>query len=118
MSIAAEATLDCAKENGAAFDKAKTEAMFLAKQRKKPHGIGADRAIELESSSTNTPRIWIDSKMALKKHHSARMKNARKVMYCIRCLLGQLGMCPDACRRTLVACVQVPALYGREGSGV
>jgi len=63
--------------------------------------------------------------MTLKEYHSARMKKARKAMHYIRRLTGQMGMCPDACRGTLVACVQASALYGaelwwddREGSGV
>jgi len=34
-----------AKENRVTFDKAKTEAMFLSKRRKKIHGIGADRGL-------------------------------------------------------------------------
>jgi len=75
--------------------------------------------------STNTPRVRIDSKMILKGHHSARMKTARKAMHRIRRLTGQMGLCPDACRRALVACVQASALYGaelwwddREGAGV
>jgi len=36
LSNAADATLDYAKENGVAFDKAKAEAMFLSNRRKKP----------------------------------------------------------------------------------
>ena len=58
--------------------------------------------------------IWIDSKMTLKEHHSARVVKARKAMHCIRRLTGRLGMCPDACRRALVACVQASAPYGAE----
>jgi len=52
--------------------------------------------------------------MTLKVHHSVRMKLARKVMQCIRRLTGQMGMCPDACRRALVACIQALTLYGAE----
>jgi len=50
------------------------------------------------------------------------MKKARKTIHCTRRLSGQLGMCPDACRKALVACVQASALYGgwddRKRSGV
>jgi len=63
--------------------------------------------------------------MTLKEHHSARMKSARKAMGRIRRLTGQAGLCPGACRKALVACVQATALYGaelwwddREGTGV
>jgi len=63
--------------------------------------------------------------MTLKEHHSARMKKAQRAMHCIRRLTGQIGLCPDACKRALVACVQASALYGaelwwddRKGAGV
>jgi len=65
--------------------------------------------------------IWIDSKMTLEEHHSARMKKARKAMHYIRRLTGQIAMCPDACSRTLAS---VGTVRGRivvgcpEGSGV
>jgi len=69
--------------------------------------------------------VWIDSKMTLKENHSARMKSARKAVGRIRRLTGQAGLCPGACRKALVACVQATALYGaelwwddREGAGV
>ena len=120
LSNAAEATLDWA-ENGVAYDKAKAEVMFLSKRRKN-HTESV--RVTMKSSATNTLGIWIVSKMTLKEHHSTRAKNARTTMHCIR-LTGQLGVCPDACRRTLMACVQALALYGvelwwddREGSGV
>jgi len=90
--------------------------MFLTKRRKKPTEsvrVG-DYEVQSNQHAMRWLGIWIDSKMTLKEHHSARMKKARKVMHCIRRLTGQLGMCPDACRRTLVACVQEPALYGAE----
>jgi len=50
--------------------------------------------------------------MALKEHHSARMKKARTATQRIRRLTGQMGLCLE--RRALVACVQVSALYGAE----
>ena len=63
--------------------------------------------------------------MTLKGHHSARVKTARKAMYRIRHLTGQMELCPDACRRRLMAYVQASALYGaelwwddRDGAGV
>jgi len=59
--------------------------------------------------------------MTPKEHHSARMKKVQ----CIRRLTGQMGLCPDACRKALVACVQASTLYGaglwwddRKGAGV
>jgi len=42
------------------------------------------------------------------------MKSARKAMGRIRRLTGQAGLCPGACRKALVACVQATALYGAE----
>jgi len=60
--------------------------------------------------------------MTLKEHHSARMKKARTTARRVRRLAGQIGLCPNACRRTLV---QASALYGaelwsddQEGAGV
>ena len=46
-------------------------------------------------------------------------------MGCIRRLTGQMGLCPAACKKVLLACVQASALYGaelwwddRKGAGV
>jgi len=46
-------------------------------------------------------------------------------MQCICRLTGQMGLCPDACKRALVECMQASALYGaelrwdgRQGAGV
>jgi len=50
---AAEATLDCAEENGVAFDKAKTEAILLSKRRKK-HTESVRVGEIMTSSSINT----------------------------------------------------------------
>ena len=84
----------------------------------------ADYEVQFDQHATRWLGNWIDSKTTLKEHHSARMKKAREAVHCIRRQMGQLGMCPDACRRALVACVQASALWGRavvgrrEGSGV
>ena len=102
--------------------------MFLSKRRKKPKDsvrVG-DYEVQFNQHATRWLGIWIDSKMTLKEHHSARMKKARKANHCIRRLMGQLGMCPDDCRRAARGvCVQASALYGaelwwddRKGSGV
>jgi len=73
-----------------------------------------EHEVPVNQHATRWLGVWIDSKMTLKEHHSARMKKARRAMQCIRRLTGQMGLCPDACKRALVACVQVPALYGAE----
>jgi len=52
--------------------------------------------------------------MTLKTHHAERMKRARNSMHRIRRLAEQMGMCPEACKRAFVVCVQAPALYGVE----
>jgi len=112
----AEATLDWAEENWVAFDKAKTEAMFLLKRREKPTQSVRVGDYEVQFNQ-HWLGIWIDSKMTPKEHHSARMKKARKAMHCIRRLTGRLKICPDACRRALAACVQASALYGPSCGG-
>ena len=87
--------------------------MFLSKRRKKPTEsvrVG-DYEVQFNQHATRWLGIWIDSKMTLKEHHSARMKKARKAMHRIRHLTGRLGMCLDVCRR---ACIQASALYGAE----
>jgi len=127
LGRAAMAALDWARENGVTFDQAKTEAMFLSKRRRKPTEtvrVGDDE-IPFNKQATRWLGVWIDSKMTLKEHHSARMKSARKAMGRIRRLTGQAGLCPGACRKALVACVQATALYGaelwwddRKGAGV
>jgi len=99
------------------------EAMFLSKRRRKPTEtvrVG-DHEVPFNKHATRWLGVWIDSKLTLKKHHSARMKSARKAMNCIRRLTG---LCPDPCRRCS-RCVQVSALFGaelwwddREGAGV
>jgi len=112
----ATAALEWSGENGITFDRAKTEAMFLSKRRRKPIEkvrVGDDE-IPFNQQATRWLGVWIDSKMALKEHHSARMKSARKAMGRIRRLTGQVGLCPGACIKALVACVQATALYGAE----
>jgi len=106
--------MDWAGTNGVTFDHAKTEAMFLSKRRRKPTESVGERQVPFNQHATRWLGVWIDSKMALKEHHSARMKKARRAMHCIRHLTGQMGLCPDACKRALVACVQASALYGAE----
>jgi len=104
------------EKTGVTFDRAKTEAMFLSKRRRKPTEtvlVGNDQ-IPLNKQATWWLGVWIDSKMTLKEHHSARMKSARKAMGRIRHLTGQAGICPGDCRKALVACVQATALYGAE----
>ena len=81
--------------------------MFLSKRRKKPTEtvpVGDDR-IPFNKQATRWLGVWIDSKITLKEHHSARMKSARKAMGRIRRLTGQAGLCTGACRKALVACV-------------
>jgi len=98
------------------FDHAKTEAMFLSKRRRSPSEsvqVG-DHSVPFNKHATRRLGVWIDSKMTLKEHHSARMKKARRAAGCIRCLTGQMGLCPAACKKALVACVQASALYGAE----
>ena len=94
---------------------AKTEAMFLSKRRKKTTEsvLVGDYEVQFNQHATRWLGIWIDSKMTLKEHHSAGKKKARKAIHCIRRLTRQLGMCSDACRWALVACVQASALWGR-----
>ena len=84
-----------------------------------------DHEVSSNKHATRWLGVWIDSKMTLKEHHSARMKSARKAMGRLRRLTGQMGLCPDACRKALVACGQATALYGaelwwdgRKGAGV
>jgi len=99
----------------------------MSKRRRKPTEtvrVGDDE-IPFNKQATRWLGVWIDSKMSLKEHHSARMKSARKAMGRIRRLTGQAGLCPGACRKALVAYVQATALYGaelwwddREGAGV
>jgi len=99
-----------------AFDHAKTEAMFLSKRRRKPTEsvrVG-EHDVPFNQHATRWLGVWIDSKMTLKEHHSARVKKAQREMHCIRRLTGQMGLCPDACKWALVACVQASALYGAE----
>ena len=93
----------------------------------KAHGIGSGRRLRgpIQPARHDMARNLDRLQITLKEYHSARMKKARKAMHYIRRLTGQMGMCPDACRGTLVACVQASALYGaelwwddREGSGV
>jgi len=101
--------------------------MFLSKRRRKPTEsvrVG-EHEVPFNQHATRWLRVWIDSKMTVKEHHSARMKKARRVMQCIRRLTGQMALCPDACKRALVACVQASALYraelwcdDRQGAGV
>jgi len=88
--------------------------MFLSKRRKKPTESvwGGDYDVQFNQHATRWLGIWIGSKLTLKLHHSARMKKPRKAMHCIPRLTGRLGMCPDAYRRALIACVQASALYG------
>jgi len=127
LGKAATAALDWSRENGITFDRAKTEAMFLSKRRRKPTEtvrVG-DNEIPFNKQATRWLGVWIDSKMTLKEHHSARVKSARKAMGRIRRLTGQAGLCSGACRKALVACVQATALYraelwwdDREGAGV
>jgi len=127
LGKAAEAALEWAGRNGVKFDHAKTEAMFLSKRRRKPSEsvrVG-DHDIPFNKHATRWLGVWIDSKMTLKEHHSARMKKARRAMGCIRRLTGQMGLCPAACKKVLVACMQASALYGaelwwddRKGAGV
>jgi len=112
----AEAALGWAGRNGVKFDHAKTEAMFLSKRRRKPSEsvrVG-DHDIPFNRHATRWLGVWIDSKMTLKEYHSARMKKARRAMGCIRRLTGKMGLCPAACKKALVACVQASALYGAE----
>jgi len=126
LGRAAMTALDWSRKNGVTFDRTKTETMFLSKQRRKPTEtvrVGNDE-IPFNKQAARRLGVWIDSKMTLKEHHSARMKSARKAMGRIRRLTGQTGLCPGACRKALVACVQATALYGaelwwddREGAG-
>ena len=98
------------------FDQAKKEAIFLSKRRKTPSEtvrVG-DHEVSSNKHATRWLGVWIDSKMTLKEHHSARMKSARKAMGRLRRLTGQMGLCPDACRKALVACVQATDLYRAE----
>ena len=125
LSRAAEAALDGAADNGVTFDRAKTKAMFLYKRRRKPTEsvrVGGHE-VSFNQHATRWLGVWIDSELTLKEHRSARMKKAWTAAQRVRCLTGQMGLCPDACRRALVACVQ--ALYraelwwdDREGAGV
>jgi len=73
--------------NGVTFDHAKTEAMFLSKRRRKPTELVRARS-PFNQHATRWLGVWIDSKMTLKEHHSARMKKARRAMQCIRRLMG------------------------------
>jgi len=75
--------------------------MFLSKRRRKPTEtvrVGDDET-PFNKQATRWLGVWIDSKMTLKEHHSARMKKARRAMGCIRRLTGQMGLCPAACKR-------------------
>ena len=112
LGKAAAVAIGWSEENAVTFDRAKTEAMFLSKRRKKPTEtvpVGDDQ-IPFNKQATRWLGVWIDSKMTLKEHHSARMKSAQKAMGRIRRLTGQAGLCPGACRKALVACVQATAL--------
>jgi len=101
--------------------------MFLSKRRRKPKEsvqVGGHE-VTFNQRATRWLGVWIDSKLTLKEHHSARMKRARTGAQRVRRLTGQMELCSDACRRALVACVQASALYGselwwddREGVGV
>jgi len=116
LGRAADSALEWADNNGITFDHAKTEAMFLSKRRRKPTEsvqVG-EHAVPFNKHATRWLRVWIDSKMTLKEHHSTRMKKARRAMGCIRRLTGQMGLSSAACKKALVACVQASALYGAE----
>jgi len=91
----------------------------LSKRRRKPTEsikVG-DLEVPFNKHATRWLGVWIDSKMTLKEHHSARMKKARRAAGCIRRLTGQMGLCPAACKEALVACVQASALYGAGMTG-
>jgi len=79
LGRAAEAALGWAADNGVTFDHAKKEAMFLSKRRRKPtEPVRVGRhGVPFNQHATRWLGVWIDSKMTLKEHHSARMKKAR-----------------------------------------
>ena len=113
LGKAATVALDWNGENRVTFDQAKTEAMFLSKRRRKPTEtvpVG-DGEVPFNKQVARWLGVWIDSKITLKEHHSARMKSAWQAIGRIRRLTGQAGLCPRACRK---ACVQAKALYGAE----
>jgi len=117
LGRAAGVAQDWAGVNGVTFHQAKTEAMFLSKRRRKPTEsvrVGVHE-VPFNQHATRWLGVWIDSKMTLKEHHSARMKKVRRAMQCIRRLSGQMVLCPGACERALVACVQASgrAVVGR-----
>jgi len=59
-------------ENGVAFGKAKTEAMFLSKMRKNP-----TETVRVGGYATRWFGVWIDSQMTLKEHLAVRVKKTR-----------------------------------------
>jgi len=80
LGRAATAALDWSRKNGVTFDRAKTEAMFLSKRRRKPTEtvpVGDDQ-IPFNKQATRWLGVWIDSKMTLKEHHSARMNQLER----------------------------------------
>jgi len=115
LGRAAEAALGWTADNGVAFDHAKMEAVSV-QATKEAYGIGTGRGARSPFNQRASRWLggWIDSNMTLKEHHSARMKKARTAAQRIRRLTGQMELCPDACRRSLVAYVQASALYGAE----
>jgi len=105
-SEAADAALDWAGENGVGFDKAKTEI-------KTPwNRFGSETT---RSNSTSTPRDGSESGSNgpqgtpfAEDEESPQSDALHSTPH------GQMGTCPDACRRTLVAYMQASALYGAE----
>jgi len=93
-----------------AFDKAKTEAMFLSKRRKKPTESVRGRRLRspvqpaCHAVAQNLDRLQNDPLRA-------PLREVEEVPQGDSLHPGQLGMCPDACRRGLV---QASALYGAE----
>jgi len=118
LEAAAVAT-DWAGKNGVVFDYRKTEAaMFWRKKWK-----GAKVKAKVKVGNTEVPfhkevtwwlRVWLDSQLTQKEHHTGRMKSERNAMIWLKWLTGQMDLSPANCRRVMMACIQSVAMFGAE----
>jgi len=111
----AQRQLAWAANNGVAFDHGKIEAALF--RRKKTPSTATSKVGNLDVTfnreATRWLGIWLDSQLTPKLEHRAEtMKRGRNTMNRLRRLTGQMGLSPVSCRKVVIVCFQLVAMYG------
>jgi len=118
LSEAATASMVWAAENGVAFDHGKTEAVIFWRKRKAAEAkatvkVGGNE-VPFNKEATRWLRVWLDSQLTLKEHHTTRLKNGRNALTRLRRLTGQLGLSLANYRKAMTTCIQSVVMFGAE----